>query len=68
MNRDRRDRVLDWHEELHRLEPDLPKLPGSARLAVEATVEHFLREDAETGGGLRTASARTLAHALDGAA
>jgi hypothetical protein len=68
VNRDRRDRVLDWHEELQRLEPDLPKLPGSARLAVETTVEHFLREDAEAGVELGAASARPLVHALHDAA
>jgi hypothetical protein len=48
VNRDSRDRILDWREELRRLEPDLPRLPAAARLAVRTTVERFLREDAAT--------------------
>ena len=40
-----RDRILDWHEELHRLEPELSELPEEARRAVEALVEGFLHED-----------------------
>jgi hypothetical protein len=47
MNRDRRDRILDWREELRSLEPDLSRLPAAAQEAVRATVERFLREDAE---------------------
>jgi len=43
---ERRDRILDWREELHRLEPELPDLPAAARRAVQAVVEDFLREDA----------------------
>jgi hypothetical protein len=49
VNRDCRDRVLDWREELRRLEPDLPNLPPAARAAVEATLQRFLGEDAEAG-------------------
>jgi hypothetical protein len=59
VNRDRRDRILDWREELERLEPDLPRLPAAARLAVRATVERFLREDTEAG--LAPAGAREKA-------
>jgi hypothetical protein len=68
VNRDRRDRVLDWHEELQRLEPDLPTLPAAARVAVEDVLAHFLREDAEAGVELGAASARPLVHALHDAA
>jgi hypothetical protein len=68
VNRDRRDRVLDWREELNRLEPDLPNLPAAARLAVHATVEGFLREDAEAGIGPRVSEAALLARTLDDAA
>jgi len=46
VNRDRRDRILDWRDELRRLEPELPALPPAAQEAVRATVEAFLREDA----------------------
>jgi hypothetical protein len=49
VNRDRRDRILDWREELRRLEPDLPRLPRAAQEAIRATVERFLREDDEAG-------------------
>ncbi len=41
-----RDRILDWHEELYRLEPELPDLPEEARRAVHALVESFRCEDA----------------------
>ncbi len=68
MNRDSRDRVLDWHEELHRLEPDLLRLPAAARLAVRATVERFLREDAEAEAAPGEGRAEPHEHALHDAA
>jgi hypothetical protein len=68
VNRDRRDRVLDWHEELRRLEPDLPKLPAAARQAVEATLRRFLLEDAEAGIEPSAEPARTIRSVLDHAA
>lgn len=40
------DRILDWREELRRLEPELSSLPPAAREAVRATVARFLWEDA----------------------
>lgn len=45
---DRRDRVLDWQEELLRIAPRLLELPIAARLAIYDVVEDFLREDAST--------------------
>ena len=57
VNRDCRDRIVDWREELSRLEPDLPRLPAAARLAVRTTVERFLREDAEAGAQMRQSRA-----------
>lgn len=41
-----RDRILDWHDELRRLAPELPSLPQAAREALDATVARFLWEDA----------------------
>jgi len=43
---DRRDRVLDWHDELRRLTPLLAELPLAARLAIAEVVATFAREDA----------------------
>ena len=43
----RRDRVLDWREELLRIAPELPSLPVQARLAVLRLVARFVHEDAE---------------------
>jgi hypothetical protein len=43
---DARDRVLDWQEELLRIEPRLVELPLAARRAVREVVQGFLREDA----------------------
>jgi hypothetical protein len=42
---DRRERVLDWRDELRRLTPLLAELPLAARLAVMQTAERFARED-----------------------
>jgi hypothetical protein len=42
-----RDRILDWRQELRRLEPQLPSLPAAARRAVLATVARFVWEDAQ---------------------
>jgi hypothetical protein len=39
------DLVLDWHEELDRIRPELPSLPGEARRAVLEVVGRFLAED-----------------------
>jgi hypothetical protein len=47
VNMDRRDRVLDWQEELLRIAPRLAELPDAARQAVYEVVAEFLREDAE---------------------
>jgi len=47
---DRRDRVLDWRDELRRVTPRLAELPLGARLAVLAVVATFVREDADDSG------------------
>jgi hypothetical protein len=47
---DRRDRVLDWHDELRRVTPLLAELPLAARLAVAEVVATFAREDEREGG------------------
>lgn len=47
MTTDRRDRVLDWQEELLRIAPRIFELPPAARQAVYDVVSGFLREDAE---------------------
>ena len=47
MSPERRDRILDWHDELHRLTPRLAELPVAARLAVLEVVATFAREDAD---------------------
>ena len=47
MTTDRRDRVLDWQEELLRIAPQIFELPVAARQAVYDVVSCFLREDAE---------------------
>jgi hypothetical protein len=44
---DRRDRVLDWKDELRRVTPRLAELPPGARLAVMQVVAAFVREDAD---------------------
>jgi hypothetical protein len=44
---DRRDRVLDWRDELRRVTPRLAELPLGARLAVMQVVATFVREDAD---------------------
>jgi hypothetical protein len=44
---DARDRVLDWQEELRRIEPRLLELPVAARQAIREVVQGFLREDAD---------------------
>jgi len=43
------DRVLDWQEELRRIEGRLADLPPAARLAVESVIERFRAEDAARG-------------------
>jgi hypothetical protein len=47
MPTDRRDRVLDWQEELLRITSRLTELPEAARQAVYEVVAEFLREDAD---------------------
>ncbi len=42
------DRVLDWHEELRRIEPELADLPDEARVAVLRLVELFVDEDTDS--------------------
>jgi len=39
------DRVLDWHDELRRIERRLAELPDEARIAVQQVVERFRAED-----------------------
>jgi hypothetical protein len=39
--------VLDWQEELRRIEPRLLELPVAARQAIREVVQGFLREDAD---------------------
>jgi hypothetical protein len=45
MHNDRRERVLDWRDELRRVTPLLAELPMGARLAVMEVVATFARED-----------------------
>jgi hypothetical protein len=60
---DRRDRVLDWREELLRVAPRLHELPDDARRAVLETVGAFLREDADELNETLRQSPRALADA-----
>jgi hypothetical protein len=41
------DRVLDWHDELRRIEGRFSELPASARLAVLRLVQLFRDEDGQ---------------------
>lgn len=50
MASEHRDRILDWREELRRLEPDLSALPLAARRAVCLVLDSFAREDDEGSG------------------
>ena len=50
MPNDRRDRVLDWRDELRRVTPLLLELPTPARRAVMDVVAAFVREDADGRG------------------
>jgi hypothetical protein len=43
---DARDRVLDWQDELLRIEPRLVELPVAARQAIRDVVAAFQLEDA----------------------
>ena len=45
MPTDRRERILDWRDELRRVTPLLAELPMGARLAVMEVVATFARED-----------------------
>jgi len=62
---DRRDRVLDWHDELRRLTPRLAELPLAARLAIAEVVASFAREDANAS---RTPPAESTTRAISNAA
>jgi hypothetical protein len=53
----RRDRVMDWEEELLRIAPRLLELPVAARQAIYDTVACFMREDAEAVASTRLARA-----------
>jgi len=44
------DRVLDWRDELRRIERRLPDLPVEARVAVKRVLERFQAEDAASEG------------------
>jgi hypothetical protein len=50
MPTDRRDRILDWRDELRRVTPLLGELPLGARLAVMEVVATFAREDDNAPG------------------
>jgi len=44
------DRILDWHEELRRIQTRFADLPVEARQAVLRVVERFRAEDAASRG------------------
>ena len=53
-----RDPMLDWHDELLRIEPELPGLPPAARQLIRELVAEFVAEDAAAEAGVeRTAPA-----------
>jgi hypothetical protein len=60
---DRRDRVLDWRDELRRLTPRLAELPLGARLAVMEVVATFAREDADRPAESLAAPRRAISDA-----
>jgi hypothetical protein len=62
---DRRERILDWRDELRRVTPLLAELPIGARLAVMEVVATFAREDDRAPGESR---AETLNHGISDAA
>ncbi len=49
------DRVLDWHEELRRIEDEFADLPTEARAAVEQLVHLFEDEDGGSASENRAA-------------
>ena len=65
---ERRDRILDWHDELRRLIPRLPELPVAARLAVIEVVATFEREDADRSDASLTETLNRAARAISHAA
>jgi hypothetical protein len=65
---DRRDRVLDWHDELRRVTPLLAELPLAARLAIAEVVATFAREDARDGGESSVETSRRATHSISNAA
>jgi len=61
---DRRDRILDWHDELRRVTPLLAELPLAARLAIAEVVATFAREDAtESGEPAHDTASRAISNA-----
>jgi hypothetical protein len=62
---DRRERILDWRDELRRVTPLLAELPMGARLAVMEVVATFAREDHAAPAD---SYAETLNHAVSDAA
>jgi hypothetical protein len=65
---DRRDRVLDWHDELRRVTPRLAELPLAARLAIAEVVATFAREDARNGGDSSVETASRASRSISNAA
>ena len=65
---DRRDRVLDWHDELGRLAPQLSQLPLAARLMVLEVVATFEREDADRPAASLTDTLNRAVRAISNAA
>jgi hypothetical protein len=62
---DRRERILDWRDELRRVTPLLAELPIGARLAVMEVVATFAREDDKVPGESR---AEPVSHGIPDAA
>jgi hypothetical protein len=54
---DARDRVLDWQDEMRRLEPRLLELPAAAREAIREVVAAFQLEDAASPAAPRLSRA-----------
>ena len=50
MLRPAEDRVLDWRDELRRIERRFPDLPIEARVAVKRVIERFQAEDSGSRG------------------
>jgi hypothetical protein len=50
LRRPAEDRVVDWRDEMRRIERQLPDLPVEARAAVQQVLERFRAEDAGSRG------------------